>query len=263
MSTRERAVNTSSPSDARENADGVALSADAAVFVTTHWSVVLAAKDEGSPQSEQALETLCRTYWYPLYAYVRRLGHGPHDAEDLTQEFFARLLQKHYLLAADPEKGRFRTFLRVALKRFLANEWDRVRAAKRGGGWKIVPLDTVLAERLYARESGADSPDQAYERRWALTLVEQALARLRAEYEHSGKGTEFGHLKVCLKAERGSIPYAQIAGDLGVSESNARVLVHRLRRRFRELFHEEIGHTLANSADLAEEMRYLMAVLAG
>lgn len=234
------------------------------VFVTTHWSVVLAAQDKDSPQAAEALERLCRVYWYPLYAHVRRLGHGPQDAEDLTQEFFARLLQKDYLQAADPAKGRFRTFLLVALKRFLANEWDRTHAVKRGGGRAIIPLDTGLAERLYTNDSSAESsPERAYERRWALALVEQALKNVREEYERQDKTREFEHLKPYLNAERGSIPYAQIALEFGLAESTARVLVHRLRARFREIFREEVAHTLAGSEDIAEEMRHLMEVLGG
>ncbi len=235
-----------------------------AQFVTTHWSVVLGAQGKDAPGSAAALEKLCRTYWYPLYAHARRLGHSPQDAEDLTQEFFARLLRKDYLQAADRAKGRFRTFLLVALKRFLANEWDRMRAQKRGGGREVVPLNTTLAERLYAEQSvPVSSAEEAYERRWALTLVDQALGRLRAEYEQAGKLAEFECLKGFLTAERGTIPYGSVANELGVSEGAARVMVHRLRRRFREIFREEIAHTLADPRDLAEEMRHLLAVLAG
>lgn len=235
-----------------------------AVFVTTHWSIVLDAKDKGSPDSAAALEKLCRTYWYPLYAHVRHLGHAPADAEDLTQAFFERLLQKGYLEAADQAKGRFRTFLLVALDRFLANEWDRARAQKRGGGCAVVPLDTVVAERLYAQQSAAEaSPGHEYERRWALTLVEHAVNRLRSEYEQAGKAAEFQRLKGFLSAEQSSIGYGTLAGELGSTEGAARVMVHRLRRRFREIFSEEVAHTLADPQDLAEEMRHLMDVLAG
>ena len=231
--------------------------------MTTHWSVVLSAREQASPASDQALEKLCRTYWYPLYAHVRRLGHNPPDAEDLTQEFFARLLQKNYLRAADRAKGRFRTFLLVALEHFLANDWDRQQAQKRGGGQVIVPLDTSLAEHLYAAEAGTElTPMRAYERRWALTLVEQALGRLRAEYEQAGKARDFERLKVFLTAERGSIAYGSVAAEFGVSEGALRVSVHRLRRRFREMFREEIAHTLADPGDVAEEMRHLVAILA-
>ena len=234
------------------------------VFVTTHWSVVLSARQKDSPQSLAALETLCGTYWYPLYAYVRRQGHSPADAQDLTQEFFARLLQKDYLKAAAREKGRFRTFLIVALKRFLANEWDRVRAQKRGGGQPAVPLDTALAEQRYLGEpvEGA-SADRVFERRWALTLLDRTMARLREEFTSAGKAKEFDRLKACLTAERGEISYAEIAAALDMSESTARVAVHRLRRRFREVFREEIANTVARPEEIEEEVRYLMSVLAG
>lgn len=232
-------------------------------FVTTHWSVVLEAREKHSPDAAAALERLCCTYWYPLYAHVRRLGHASPDAEDLTQEFFVRLLQKDYLKVADRAKGRFRTFLLVALERFLANEWDRARAQKRGGGCIVVPLDTALAERLYAEQSvPKSSPEREYERRWALTLVDQVLGRLRTEYEQAGKAAEFDRLKGFLSAERGTISYGPVAAELGAREGAVRVMVHRLRRRFREIFREEVTHTLAQPADLAEEMQHLMAVLA-
>src|SRR6059036_989566 len=152
-------------------------------FATTHWSVVLTAGAGSSSVAQAALETLCRTYWYPLYAYIRRQGHSPHDAQDLTQEFFARLLQKDYLQAAGRDKGRFRTFLIVALKRFLANEWDRARAQKRGGGQVLLSLDTENAEARYQTEPAADlSADRIFERRWALTLLDRATTRLRHEF---------------------------------------------------------------------------------
>ena len=237
--------------------------AQSPVFVTTHWSVVLSARKKDSPQSTAALETLCCTYWYPLYAYVRRQGHSPPDAQDLTQEFFARLLQKDYLKAAAREKGRFRTFLIVALKRFLANEWDRVRAQKRGGGQPCLSLDTELAEQRYRVEpiEGA-AADRVFERRWALTLLDRTMARLREEFGATGKAAEFDRLKACLTAERGEIAYAEIAAALAVSEGAARVAVHRLRKRFREVFREEIAHTLSRSEDIEAEVRYLISVLA-
>ncbi len=234
------------------------------MFLTTHWSVVLAARNKSSPESAAALEALCSAYWYPLYAYVRRQGHSPHDAQDLTQEFFARLLQKDYLKAAAREKGRFRTFLIVALKRFLANEWDRLRAQKRGGGQAVVPLDTEVAEQRYRVEpvEGATA-DRVFERRWALTLLDRTMARLREEFSSMGKNQDFDCLKSCLTAERGEISYAEIATKLGISEGAARVAVHRLRRRFREVFREEIAHTVSSAEEIDEEVRYLMGVLAG
>jgi DNA-directed RNA polymerase specialized sigma24 family protein len=235
-----------------------------AVFVTTHWSIVLGARDKDSSDSTAALERLCRIYWYPLYAHVRRLGHASPDAEDLTQEFFARLLSKNYLEAADQAKGRFRTFLLVALDRFLANEWDRAQARKRGGGCSFLPLDTVLAERLYAEQSFPELPrEREYERRWALTLVEQAMGRLRGEYERAGKTDQFERLKGFLGAGQGSIAYGPLAKDMQTTEGAARVMVYRLRRRFREIFSEEVAHTLADPRDLPEEMQHLMEVLTG
>ena len=235
-----------------------------AVFVTTHWSVVLSAREKTSTQSDAALETLCRAYWYPLYAWVRRQGHTPHDAQDLTQEFFARLLQKDYLQAAARERGRFRTFLIVALKRFLANDWDRARAQKRGGGQPLLSLDTTTAESRYQIEPAATlSADLIYERRWALTLLEQTMAALRDEFTAAGKQREFDCLKTFLTAERGEIPYSEIAVKLDVNESTARVSVHRLRKRFREVFRQQIAHTVARPEEVEEEVRYLLAALSG
>ena len=236
--------------------------ASRAVFVTTHWSVVLSAREKVSTQSDAALERLCRTYWYPLYAWVRRQGHSPHDAQDLTQEFFARMLQKDYLQAAAREKGRFRTFLIVALKRFLANEWDRARAQKRGGGQALLSLDTATAESRYQIEPAATlSADLIYERRWALTLLEQTMTALREEFTSAGKQREFESLKTFLTAERGEIPYSEIAAKLGINESAARVSVHRLRKRFREVFRQQIAHTVARPEDVEEEVRYLLTAL--
>jgi RNA polymerase sigma factor (sigma-70 family) len=233
------------------------------VFVTTHWSLVLSARDSKSPQSAAALEKLCRAYWSPLYAYVRRTGQSMENAEDLTQAFFARLLEKNFLDAADPERGRFRSFLLIALKRFLANEWDRVRAQKRGGARTILSLDTELAEQKFQAEAAAAeiSPDRLYERRWALTLLEQTMSRLRAEFEGTGKNEEFEKLKRFLTAGKSEIPYLTVAGELGMTESALRVAVHRLRKRYRELFREEIAHTLAEGENVEEELRHLIVVL--
>jgi RNA polymerase sigma factor (sigma-70 family) len=232
--------------------------------LTTHWSVVLSARERGSLRSEEALETLCRAYWYPLYAYVRRQGRSPHDAQDLTQEFFARLLQKDYLQSVAREKGKFRTFLLVALKRFLADEWDRARAQKRGGRQVHLSLDTSTAENRYQIEQTAGlSAERIYERRWALTLLDQAMARVRQEFVIAGKPAEFDCLKEFLTADKGAISYAEVAAALGLSEGAARVAVHRLRRRFRRVFREEIAHTVAAPDDIEEEVRHLMAVVSG
>ncbi len=233
------------------------------VFVTTHWSLVLSARDPESPQSAVALEKLCRVYWYPLYAYVRRTGQSKENAEDLTQAFFTRLLEKNFLDSADPERGRFRSFLLLTLKRFLANEWDRVRAQKRGGGRLLLSLDTEFAEQKFKTETGAGemSPDHLYERRWALTLLEQTMARLRAEFEGARRAEEFEKLKAFLTTDKREMPYERVAGELGTTESALRVAVHRLRKRYRELFREEIAHTLAEGEDIETELRYLLTVL--
>ena len=232
------------------------------LFVTTRWSVVLAARGESSPASAEALESICRIYWPPLYALVRRQGHAPPDAQDLTQEFFARLLEKNYLHAADRQKGRLRTFLHVALKRFLANEWDRARAQKRGGGVAPVSFDTAMAEERYLQHgTEAFSAERIYERQWAMTLLEQSHAKLRAEYQAARKEAEYDLLKGTLTAERGAILYAELAAQLHTTEGAARVAVHRVRKRFRELFRATIADTVEDAAEVDDEVRYVARVL--
>jgi RNA polymerase sigma-70 factor (ECF subfamily) len=230
------------------------------LFVTTRWSVVLAAQDKSSPDSAAALETLCRAYWYPLYAYVRGTGHSAEDAQDLTQEFFARLLARDWLRVVLPDKGRFRTFLLVAMKRFLSNEWHRGMRKKRGGGLQPLSLDTAEAENRFAAEPPL-APDELYDRRWAMTLLYESLARLDEEFRRAGRKHEFDCLKEWLTAERGSIPYAQIAATLATSEGAARVAVHRLRKRFRELFRQSVAETVDDAGDVDAELRHLVAVL--
>jgi RNA polymerase sigma-70 factor (ECF subfamily) len=232
------------------------------VFVATHWSVVLAAKDKSSPQSEEALETLCRTYWYPLYVFARRQGHQPHDAQDLVQEFFVRLLQKDYLEAVERERGRFRTFLILALKRFLANEWDRSRAQKRGGGQIPLPLDPELVETRYQEEASVEmAADLAFDRHWAVTLLDQALARVRDEHQQQGKGAEFEVFRQFLTVGQEPIAYGEVAVQLGQSEAAVKMAVHRLRRRYRAVFREAIAQTVATPAEVDEEIRHLLQVL--
>ena len=232
-------------------------------FPPTRWTVVLAARAQPSPESFAALETLCATYWYPLYAYVWRTGQMPADAQDLTQEFFRRLLEKNWLEAANPDKGRLRTFLIVALKHFMANEWRRAGARRRGGGQVTVPFDTALAETRYAAEPApASAADAAYDRQWALTLLDLTLRRLEAEFAVAGRAGDYLVLKDTLMAGRGGIDYAAVAAQLGLAEGAARVAVHRLRKRFREIFRAEIAQTLAGDADLEGELRHLAAVLA-
>lgn len=240
-----------------ENAD-----APPPLFLTTRWSVVVTAQDKASPDSAEALEALCRAYWYPLYVFVRRQGHTPHDAQDLTQEFFAQLLEKDWLRAAEQGRGRFRTFLIISMKWFLAHEWQRRRAEKRGGGRTPLSLDAALAEERYRAEpSGALPADHLYERRWALTLLEQAMTRLRGEYEGASRSDEFDKLKAFLTAERGTVPYQQVAAALGTTEGAARVAMHRLRKRFRAVFREAIADTVSNPEEVDDEVRYVVAVL--
>ncbi|MBE0541252.1 MAG: sigma-70 family RNA polymerase sigma factor [Verrucomicrobia bacterium] len=230
------------------------------MFVTTHWSVVLSAQDSSSPQSNQALETLCRTYWFPLYAFVRRLGHSPHDAQDFTQEFFARVLEKGYLKAAEREQGRFRTFLLVALKRFLANEWDRQHAQKRGGFTPIVSIDQELAESRFAAEPAHQlQPDVLFDRQWALTLLERTMTRLQEEYTATGRAKLFEFLRGCLAKDESALPYAGIAGRMNLTEAAVKMAVQRLRARYRDILRSEIADTVASPAEVEEEIRHLFA----
>ncbi len=233
-------------------------------FVTTHWSLVVSAGRNDTPHARDALEKLCRTYWFPIYAFVRRQGHNPHDAQDLTQEFFARLLEQKTLAVADPARGRFRSFLLASLKHFLANEWDKTKAQKRGGGQILIPIDVATAES----SCGIDPADhltaeKIFERRWALTLLDQVLRRLRAEYVRDGKKNLFEQLKPTLTEVSRSVRYAEIAARLGTGEGAIKVAVHRLRLRYREVLRAEIADTVANPAEVEDEIRNLFAALAG
>ena len=232
------------------------------VFVTTHWSVVLDAAGSDT-KAQAALEKLCRSYWYPLYAYVRRRGHSAADAQDLTQTFFARLLEGHWVGRADPERGRFRTFLLTAMSRFLSDEWDRLRAQKRGGDVIHVPVQLDSPETRYGLEpADTATPEQYYDRRWALILLETVLGRLQAEYAHEGKGEVFAVLSASLVGDRESQPYAQLAARLGMNEGAVKVAVHRLRKRYRSLLRSEISQTIAKTENVDEELRHLFAALA-
>jgi RNA polymerase sigma factor (sigma-70 family) len=234
------------------------------IFPHTRWSLVLAATRKDAPESAAALETLCRAYWYPLYAYVRRCGQSPHDAQDLTQEFFCRLLEKRWLDSADREKGRLRTFLIVALKNFMGKEWRRASAKRRGGGQSQVPFDTEFAEGRYTADPSAKlAADETFDKQWALTLLDLTVNRLRSEFAAAGKPDDFEALKGCLMAAHGAIDYPAMAKRLNVNEGAARVAVHRLRKRFRQIYREEISQTLADGADLDGELRHLAAALAG
>jgi len=232
-------------------------------FATTHWSVVAGLGDINSSTARMALEKLCRTYWYPLYAFVRRLGHAAHDAEDLVQSFFAQCIEKNYLGTADQSKGRFRSFLLIMLKRFMANEWRRTTARKRGGIDKPVALDALTAEQRYAVEPAEQmTAEQIYERRWALTLLEAVLKRLEDEQADIGRAHIFEQLKGTIVARGRATPYADIAAQLGMTESAVKVAVHRLRDRYRALLEEEIANTVTSRSEVEEERRYLLSVLA-
>ena len=242
--------------------DGVEPSAKVSgLFTTTHWSVVLAAEQSESPQAAQALEQLCRTYWYPLYAYVRRRGYGPEDAQDLTQEFFLRLLRKDYLAQVDPRKGKFRSFLLAAINHFLANEWDRANAVKRGGRVTFLALDHDSAEQRLAEISLERSPEQIFERCWALAFLQEVLGRLRDEVDQAGRSAHFAELKVFLTGEQSSVSYAVLAAKLGTNEASLRKEVQRLRHRYGELLREEIARTVASPAEVEDELCHLFTVL--
>ncbi len=230
-------------------------------FATTRWSIIAAACHGPTGEADAALEALCRAYWYPLYAYTRRAGHSAADAQDLTQAFFARLLEKDWLRDARPGLGRFRSFLLMALKRFLAKEWRRENARKRGGGLGFVALDADEAESRYAVEP-ALGPDEVFERRWALTLLDRALAGLAEEYRASDRAAEFETLKGHLVAPRGEIDYEATAAALGLSAGAARVAVHRLRKRFRETIRAEIAETVAAPGELDAELAHFVKILA-
>ena len=204
---------------------------------------------------------LCRIYWYPLYAYVRRRNYETHEAEDLTQEFFARLLAKNYLADVDRRKGKFRAFLLAAMKHFLADEWDRSRAQKRGGGKVIVPLDGAYADSRYSREPAHDlTPEKLYERQWAIAVLQQVLARLRTEFVAEKKSLLFDGLEPFLMGDS-AMTHAQAAAELGMTENAVKKAVHRLRRRFRQRLREEIAHTVTGPEEIDEEIHYLMGCL--
>jgi len=223
---------------------------------------VLTAGGGDGAQAQEALARLCRTYWYPLYAYVRGRGQGPEDAQDLTQEFFARLLAKESLARITRDKGKFRSFLLVSLNHFLTDEWKRAKALKRAGG-QIISLDAASAETRYAHEpADPATPETIFEKNWALALLNEVFEQLQQEYRSAGKGEFFEHLKFCLTGERSAIPYVELASRMGLSEGALKVAVHRLRQRYRELLRAEVAHTLSNPQDVEAELRYLFGVLA-
>jgi RNA polymerase sigma-70 factor (ECF subfamily) len=233
-------------------------------FVTTHWSVVLSAGRSDSTRARQALEGLCQTYWYPLYAYVRRRGYPPHDAQDLTQGFFACLLERQSLANADPNKGRFRSFLLGAINHFLATERAKIQTQKRGGGCEILSLDLAEAERRFDLEPADNAtPDKAFDKAWATALLDKVLGQLEEEFRREQKAHLFDTLKQALAGPREAQPYSALATQLSMNEGAVRTAVHRLRKRYRQLLEAEIAHTVASPEEVTDEMRYLLQVVAG
>jgi RNA polymerase sigma factor (sigma-70 family) len=234
------------------------------VFKDTRWSVVLTAKDLSAPNCEQAMATLCEQYSYPVYAFIRRKGHSPHDAEDLAQGFFHRLISKDFLRTVDREKGRFRTFLLTAVQRFLCNEWEKSQAQKRGGGAVFVTWDADAAEERYCQEPSHDlTPEKLFDRRWALTLLEKAMYSLRKEYQLADKLAFFDAMQPYLLGEQKHDGYSALADEFGMTEGSLRVAVHRLRQRYGMLLRQQIEETVADAADVDDELKQLFAVLSG
>lgn len=231
-------------------------------FASTRWSIVAAAGRGESPEARDALAVLCRAYWYPLYAYARRRLPSADDAQDLTQEFFARLLEKDYLQAADPRRGKFRSFLLTAFKHFLAKEHERASAQKRGGGRRPLPLDFEDGERRFRHEpADTTTAESVYERRWALTLLEQTLRRLHQEFASAGKEQIFEALKGTLTGDGAAEPYDRIGQNLGLSEQAVKTAVHRLRRRYQEVLRAQIAETVNSEAEVEDELRDLFAAV--
>lgn len=231
-------------------------------FATTRWSLVLAAGADGSSAAHEALGALCETYWYPLYAFLRSRGSSVEDAQDLTQAFFARVLEKRVLLQADPARGRFRSFLLTSLKNFAANERDRDIAKKRGGGVPVVSLEFERAEGRFQMEpANNETPERMFDRRWALALLDRVLSRLKAETVPGGREAQFDRLKTYLTGDQPQLSYAQTAGDLGMSEGAVKVAVHRLRRHFRDVLRDEVAQTVSSPEEVEDELRHLWSAV--
>jgi RNA polymerase sigma factor (sigma-70 family) len=233
-----------------------------AVFATTHWSVVVEAGQSGSPKAFQAMAQLCQTYWYPLYAYVRRKGYQAPDAQDLTQEFFARLLARNYVTGADRSRGKFRSYLLGTLEHFLAKEWRRAHAEKRGGGRAAFSLDEMDAENRYLLEPAHElTPAKIFDRRWATILLDKAMAHLAKECQAGQKGELFEAVKPLLSGDSAGVSYAEMARSLNMTEGALKVAVHRLRQRYGELVRAEIAQTVADPKEVDQELHYLLGVL--
>jgi RNA polymerase sigma-70 factor (ECF subfamily) len=238
--------------------------AQSPIFATTHWSVVLEAGEQSSPQAETALTRLCKTYWLPVYAFVRKRGHSPEQAQDLTQAFFTNFLEKQHVTKANRDRGRFRSFLMTSVENFLRNENERARALKRGGGRELLSLDELDAEARYLCEPTTEpDPAKAFEQRWAATLFETVLSRLQAEFGASGRSELFEALQAHLCGDADSTPYPELAERFGLTLANVKITALRLRQRYRELFREEIAHTVALPSQIDDEIRYLMQVVSG
>jgi RNA polymerase sigma factor (sigma-70 family) len=231
-------------------------------FATTHWSVVLNAGSEDSSLALVAIEKLARAYWYPLYAYIRRKGHDAHTAEDLTQEFFARVVGRNFFARVDRTKGRFRSWLLGSMNHFLAHEWEKARTQKRGGNAMLIPLDEAQANERYERLLAVESaPEHLFDQQWALTLVERAATRLRASYVADGRLEIYDSLKAFISGATPAPPYAEAALQLGLTESAVKSAIHRLRQRFHELVREEVAQTVCTLTDLDDELRYLLTII--
>jgi RNA polymerase sigma-70 factor (ECF subfamily) len=237
-------------------------SPDAVHFATTHWSLVIAAGDRGSATADRALDQLCRAYWPPLYAYVRRRIGDVHEAQDLTQAFFERLLEKRYLAQADPERGRFRAYLITAFKHFLANEWNKAEAQKRGGGMSRLSFDFACQDAVHSKRSDVLTAERLYERQWAIALLNRVMDRLKREMERKGQGLQFQCLKEFIGGG-GNSSYVAPAAELGINESAARMAASRLRGKYRELLKEEISQTVSAEEDIDDEIRQLFRSLSG
>jgi RNA polymerase sigma-70 factor (ECF subfamily) len=238
------------------------------LFATTRWSVIRAAAARSdSPQAREALSRLCQSYWYPLYAFARRRGYSAHDAQDLTQEFFCRLLEREPLESADPSHGRFRSFLLASMNHFLVDQWRKQSASKRGGNQTVLSINWIAADERFDLEQALHAtpatPDRIFDREWALALLDQVLERLEAEHKAEGKLERFALLKESLQGVRESEPYAELAEKLGMTESAVKVTVHRLRKRYRTLIRAEIANTLENPEEVEEEIRHLFRALEG
>jgi RNA polymerase sigma factor (sigma-70 family) len=231
-------------------------------FPTTRWTLVVAAREPQRKDARSALVSLCESYWYPLYAYLRRRGYPADEAQDLTQDFFVRVLEGRYLDRADPDKGRFRSFILTSLKFFVADERDRQSAIKRGGG-TVLTLEFSSGEEWYQREPSHDeTPERIFERRWALAVLDRVVGKLRNEFLHHGRPEHFERLKVFLLGQSDA-PYAAMAQEMNTSEGALKVAIHRLRKRYRELFRQEIADTVTDPTEVETELRFLAAVLMG